>query len=64
MRRGNGQVVDVTLTDMMSGARQWNGGMMRVLASRAGVAAGTASLRVTKAGALTRELGILPLVPG
>ena len=63
-----GQVVNVTLTDMMGammgGAAQSNGGMMRVLASRAGVAAGTVSLRVTNTGALTHELVVLPLPAG
>lgn len=37
---------------------------MRVLASRASVAAGTVSLRVANIGALTHELVILPLAPG
>lgn len=63
-----GQVVDVTLTDMMGammgGAPQWNGGMMRVLASRSSVAAGTVSLRVTNTGALSHELVVLPRAPG
>ncbi len=63
-----GQVVDVTLTDMMGammgGAPQANGGMMRVLASRSSVAAGTVSLRVANTGALTHELVILPLAAG
>jgi hypothetical protein len=59
-----GQVVDVTLTDMMGGPPYGGGGMMRVLASPAAVAAGTVSLRVTNTGALTHELVILPLAPG
>lgn len=63
-----GQVVDVTLTDMMgammAGNPQGNVGMMRVLADRASVAAGTVSLRVTNTGALTHELVVLPLAPG
>lgn len=52
-----GQVVQVTLTDMM-------GGMMRVLASPASVPAGTVSLRVINTGALTHELVVLPLAAG
>jgi hypothetical protein len=63
-----GQVVDVTLTGMMGammgGTVQSYGGMMRVLASRASVAAGTVSLRVTSTGALTHELVVLPLAAG
>jgi uncharacterized cupredoxin-like copper-binding protein len=63
-----GQVVNVTVTDMMGammgGVPQSNGGMMRVLASRSSVAAGTVSLRVTNTGALTHELVVLPLAPG
>lgn len=59
-----GQVVDVTLTDMMGGPPYGGGGMMRVVASRASVAAGTVSLHVTNTGALTHELVILPRAPG
>jgi uncharacterized cupredoxin-like copper-binding protein len=63
-----GQVVDVTLTDMMGemmgGGPQGNGGMMRVLAGRMSVPAGTVSLRVTNTGALTHELVVLPLTAG
>ncbi|HUY48790.1 MAG TPA: hypothetical protein VMV92_24250 [Streptosporangiaceae bacterium] len=63
-----GEVVDVTLTDMMvgmmGGGTQGDGGMMRVLAGRASVAGGTVSLRVTNTGALTHELVVLPLTAG
>lgn len=49
---------------MMGGTLQSNGGMMRVLASRASVAAGTVSLRVTNTSALAHELVVPPLAAG
>lgn len=61
-----GTVVDVTLTNMggamMRGAGV--GGMMRVLADRSQVPAGTVSLRVANTGSLVHELVVLPLPPG
>ncbi|WBP85110.1 hypothetical protein [Kitasatospora cathayae] len=73
-----GQVVDVTTVDMgpgmmggpnghtpMSGGPGWYGmGMMRLVAHQGTVAAGTVSLRVFNAGALTHEVVVLPLPAG
>ena len=63
-----GQIVQVTLTDMMGGMMggpgQGSGGMMRILASPASVPAGTVSLRIINTGALTHELVVLPLAAG
>jgi uncharacterized cupredoxin-like copper-binding protein len=72
-----GAVVDVTLIDM-GGMMHGNGpgpmmggsyppgghGMMRVLADRHTVPAGTVSLRVANAGTRTHELVVLPLAAG
>ncbi len=61
-----GTVVDVTLTNMggaMMGGWQ-GGGMMRVLAERHRVPAGTVSFRVANTGTLVHELVVLPLRPG
>ena len=57
-----GQVVNVTVTDMMGA--MMGGGMMRVVATPASVPAGTVSLRVANTGTLTHELIVLPLAAG
>jgi uncharacterized cupredoxin-like copper-binding protein len=71
-----GAVVDVRLVDMgagMMGGPAWRGpmtggrqgmGVFRILASPDVVPAGTVSLRVRNAGALTHELVVLPLPAG
>ncbi|MFE5586156.1 hypothetical protein [Kitasatospora sp. NPDC056531] len=73
-----GRVVDVTAADMgpgmmggpngrtpMSGGPGWHGmRMMRLVAHPGTVAAGTVSLRVLNAGALTHEVVVLPLPAG
>ena len=62
-----GTVVDVRLmnmggrTPMMGGAM---GGMMRVVADRQTVPAGTMSFRVANVGSIVHELVVLPLEPG
>jgi uncharacterized cupredoxin-like copper-binding protein len=62
-----GTVVDVRLVNMGGAGMMmagWGDGMMRVLASRQNVAAGTVSFRVANTGSLVHELVVLSLLGG